>query len=214
MFYLSLPVSLTSLAMIISTFLLVPEHGIVSFFLLADSYTIMCIGPIFFIHFCVLVHLGCSCGLPLETDLVGMAWVPLSSKTFLFPDCMTRYAIAVSSGTSMFHILKVLHIVLSSGWTNGDFLVVQSKLISWWEFLFLNFSHFYFCKPSVLIISCICSHPSTLSFSNEVQLIHITLFALGYNSMIQYFHGYIPLKVTAKSWLYFSLLHVVFYYFS
>ena len=115
MFYLSLPVSLTSLAMIISTFLLVPEHGIVSFFLLADSYTIMCIGPIFFIHFCVLVHLGCSCGLPLETDPVGMAWVPLSSKTFLFPDCMTRYAIAVSSGTSMFHILKVLHIVLSTG---------------------------------------------------------------------------------------------------
>ena len=34
--YLSFPVSLTSLAMIISTFFPVPEHGIVSFFLLAD----------------------------------------------------------------------------------------------------------------------------------------------------------------------------------
>ena len=213
MFYLLLHVSLTSLAMIISTFLPVPEHGIVSFFLLADSYTFVCIEPIFFIHFCVLVHLGCSCGLPLEIDPEGMAWVPLSSKTFLFPDWMTRHAIAVSSGTSMFHILKVLHIVLSGGWTNGVFLVIQSKLISWWEFLFLNFSHFYFCKASVLIISCVCSHPSTLSFSIEVQLIHITLFALGY-SMIQYFHGYIPLKVTAKSWLYFSLLHMILYYFS
>ena len=115
MFYLLLHVSLTSLAMIISTFLLVPEHGIVSFFLLADSYTIMCIGPIFFIHFCVLVHLGCSRGLPLEIDPEGMAWVPLSSKTFLFPDWMTRHAIAVSSGTSMVRFLKILHIVLSSG---------------------------------------------------------------------------------------------------
>ena len=146
MCYLLLRVSLTSLAMIISTFLQMPEHGIVSFFLLADSYTFVCIEPIFFIHFCVLVHLGCSRGLPLEIDPVGMAWVLLSSKTFLFPDWMTRHAIAVSSGTSMFHILKVLHIVLSGGWTNGVFLVIQSKLISWWEFLFLNFSHFYFAN--------------------------------------------------------------------
>ena len=138
-------------------------------------------------------------------------WLQWHLMTLLGRKVMTNLDSILKSRGSF---LKIFQIVLSSGWTNGDFLVVQSKLISWWEFLFLNFSHFYFCKPSVLIISCICSHPSTLSFSNEVQLIHITLFALGYNSMIQYFHGYIPLKVTAKSWLYFSLLHVVFYYFS
>ena len=96
MFYLSLPVSLTSLAMIISTFLLVPEHGIVSFFLLADSYTIMCIGPIFFIHFCVLVHLGCISVLAMETGPAGIAWVPLPPKMLLFPDYIPRHVTAVS----------------------------------------------------------------------------------------------------------------------
>ena len=35
---------------------------------------------------------------------------------------------------------------------------------------------FLFCKISILsIISYVCSHPSTLSFSVEVQLIYITL---------------------------------------
>ena len=48
---------------------------------------------------------------------------------------------------------------------------------------------FVFCEPSVLIMSCVCSHPPTLSFSVELQLIHVTLFALGYNRVIQYFHG-------------------------
>ena len=92
-----------------------PERGVVSFFLMVDSYTIVYIEPIFFIHFCVLVHLGCSSVFPLEIGPAGMAGVPLSSKMFLFPDCMPRHVMAVSSGTSMFRFLKILRIVLSSG---------------------------------------------------------------------------------------------------
>ena len=73
---------------------------------------------------------------------------------------------------------------------------------------------FLFCEPSSLIISCVCSHPSTLCFSVELQLIHITLFALGYNRVISIFMEYIPFKDIEKSWLYFSLLHTISYYFS
>ena len=92
-----------------------------SLFLTADSYTVVYIESISFIHFCVLVHLGCSSVFPFDTSPAGMAWVPLSSKMFLFPDCVPRHVIAVSSGTSVFRFLKILHTLLSSGWTNGDF---------------------------------------------------------------------------------------------
>ena len=98
----------------------VPESSTVSFFLEADSHAIVCIEPIFFTHSWVLVRLGCSRFLPLETGLAGMAWVPLSLKMFLLPVCVPRHVISVSWGTSMFHFLKLLRIVLSSGRTNGD----------------------------------------------------------------------------------------------
>ena len=87
---------LTSPALSSSAFLLVPAHGIVPLFLAADSHAIVCIGPIFLIHSCVLVHLGRSSLLPLETGLAGMAWVPLSLKMFLFPVCVPRHVIPVS----------------------------------------------------------------------------------------------------------------------
>ena len=73
---------------------------------------------------------------------------------------------------------------------------------------------FLFCEPSSLIISCVCSHPSTPSFSVELRLIHITLFALGYNRVISIFMEYISFKDIEKSWLYFSLLHTISHYFS
>ena len=114
-FYLLLPISLASLAVIISTFLPVPEHGIASLFLMADSLTIVNTEPIFFIHFCVPVHLGRSSVLRLEPGPAGMAWVHFSSKMSLFPDSMHRQVIAASSCLSTFRFLKVLHIVLSSG---------------------------------------------------------------------------------------------------
>ena len=92
-----------------------------SLFLMADSYTVLYIESISFIHFCVLLNLGCSSVLLLETGLAGKAWLHLSSKMFLLPDCMPRRLIAVSSVTSTFRFLMILYTVLSSGWTNGDF---------------------------------------------------------------------------------------------
>ena len=44
----------------------------------------MCIEPIFFIHFCVLVHLSFTSVLAVETGLAGMARVPLSLNMLLF----------------------------------------------------------------------------------------------------------------------------------
>ena len=42
---------------------------------------------------CTLRLSQCPC---IETSLAGLAWVPLFSKTLLFPDCMFRHMIAVS----------------------------------------------------------------------------------------------------------------------
>ena len=81
---------------------------------MADSFTTVYIEPIFFIHFCVLVHLGCSSVLPLETGPAGMAWVPFSSKMCLSPTVCPGVT-AASSGTSMLLFLKIIHAVFSSG---------------------------------------------------------------------------------------------------
>ena len=145
-------------------------------YLLAGVWTWHCLilPDGWFIYRCVcrthfLYSFLCSCPFRLQPWPSFRNWSSWDGMgTLVFENLSFPWLIAVSSCTSIFHILKVLHIVFSSGRANGDFLVIPSKLISWWEFLLLNFSHFYFCKPSVLIISCFCSHPSTLSFSIEV----------------------------------------------
>ena len=76
----------------------------------------------------------------------------------------------------------------SFSWMNSwTFLVILSKLISWWEFLFLNFSHFYFANLHYwLFLVFIAIH--SLFFSTDVQLINIVIFALRYNIVIQCFN--------------------------
>ena len=132
--YLLLTVSLTSVAMIISTFFPVPEDPIVSLLFTAEYYSIVCVYPIFFVNFCVLPHLGCSSVFAMETSLARMAWVPLSLKMSLLPDCMPRHVTAVSECTSIFSFEEppCCLFLVDEPWT---FLII-SRLISRWDLYF------------------------------------------------------------------------------
>ena len=103
-------------------------------FLLAESYSIVCVYPIFFVHFCVLPHLGCRSVFAMETSPAGMAWVPLSLKMSLLPDCMPRHVTAVSECTSIFSFEEppCCLFLVDEPWT---FLII-SRLISRWDLYF------------------------------------------------------------------------------
>ena len=101
---------------------------------LAESYSIVCVYPIFFVHFCVLPHLGCRSVFAMETSPAGMAWVPLSLKMSLLPDCMPRHVTAVSECTSIFSFEEppCCLFLVDEPWT---FLII-SRLISRWDLYF------------------------------------------------------------------------------
>ena len=98
------------------------------------SHIALCVYPIFFVHFCVLPHLGCSSVFAMETSPPGMAWVPLSLKMSLLPDCMPRHVTAVSECTSIFSFKETpcCFFLLDEPWT---FLII-SRLISRWDLYF------------------------------------------------------------------------------
>ena len=87
--------------MIISTFFPVPEDPIVSLLFMAESYSIVCVSHFLCSFLCpyTLRLQQCLC---METSLARMAWVSLSLKMSLLPDCMPRHVTAVSEHNSIF----------------------------------------------------------------------------------------------------------------
>ena len=67
----------------------------------------------------------CPCPLRLQQFPSFGSWSGRDGRGTLvfgnFPACLPRHVISVSPGSSMFRFLKILHIVLSTGRTNGDF---------------------------------------------------------------------------------------------
>ena len=119
--------------MIISTFFPVPEDPIVSLRFMAESYSIVCVSH-FLCSFLCPPHLGCSSVFAMEASQPGMAWVPLSLKMSLLPDCMPRHVTAVSECTSIFSFKEppCCFFLVDEPWT---FLII-SRLISRWDLYF------------------------------------------------------------------------------
>ena len=182
---------------------------------MAGSYAIMYTEPIFFIHFCVLVHLGCGSVLHLETGLAGMAGLP--SLEMSFPCLCAWHVAAASPSTSMSHFLKTLQLF---SLVDEPMQVFTNPIqINFWMGVSIpKFFPFLFCEPSFLIISCICSHPSTLSFS--IKIYYSVCFGIQqsdsvfswdiYHLKIMQNHVYISLCCIQYSIIFLKLYIVIF----
>ena len=167
---------------------------------MGDSYASMYTEPIFFIHFCVLVHLGCGSVLHLETGPAGMAG-----------------HLSLEMSSSMSHFLKTLQLCFLVDepvqvFTNP----IQINILM--GVSIPKFFPFVFCEPSFLIISCICSHPSALSFS--IKIYYSVCFGIQqsdsifswniYHLKIMQNHVYISLCCIQYSIIFLKLYIVIF----
>ena len=96
----------------------VAANGLISFFLMAEYYSIVYIYHILFIHFSVDGHLGCFHVLAIVNSTAVNIGVYESFRTMFFSGYMPRSGIAGPYVSSSFSFLKNLYSILPSGCTN------------------------------------------------------------------------------------------------
>ena len=101
--YLSFSVWLTSLSMMISRSTHVAANGIISFFFMAEKYSIVSVYTIYFIHSSLDGHIDCFHVLAIVNSAAVKIGMPVSFRImFFFSRYMPRSRLSRSYGSSIF----------------------------------------------------------------------------------------------------------------